>query len=138
METLSIVVVWSLGMVTALLAFRAVTHFREFAKEMRQEFARMESRLSEIEGMGTTLRTDAEIQLRALANIAVEARTILERARAVTQLSPSLEGEQLRRLLDTKKDENVTPKTSPESPKMDEVVNTIIEDKAPSVRSLFS
>lgn len=138
MDTLGIVVVWSLAMITALLGFRAVTHFKLFAKEMKSEFARLEGRLVEIEGLSETVRTDAEIQLRALANIAVEARTILERARAVTQISPTLEGEQLRRLLDVKKAENPTQKTLPESSEMHEVVNTPIEDKASTVRSLFS
>ncbi len=138
METLGIVVVWSLAMITSLLVFRAVTHFKQFAKEMRAEFSRLEGRLVEIEGQSESLRTDAEIQLRALSNIAMEARTVLERARAVTQISPTLEGDQLRRLLEAKKHENLDQKTTPASSEMQHVVNTPIEDRATTVRGLFS
>ena len=102
MGILGILVIWSIGTLTALFAFRGVSSARSFALEVRAERRRMEERMEALEQGAEVLRRDGEIQVRALGNIAIEARMILERARATTQFSTSLEGEQLRRMLESK------------------------------------
>jgi len=135
MSTIGILMIWALGMTTALLVVRAYTNARKLVAELRKDFSSVESRLASIEETSERIRGDAEIQLRALTNIAIEARTILERARAVTQLSSTMEGEQLTRLLEAKM-EAAAPVTKPVAE--DEFVNTPPEDKTATVRSLFS
>ncbi len=135
MTTTAILTVWALGMTTALLVVRAFASAKKLVHELRRDFQKVESRLATVEEGSEKIRRDAEIQLRALTNIAVEARTILERARAVTQLSSTMEGEQLRRLLEVKTEANPVLTNSQRT---DEFVNAAVEDKTATVRSLFS
>jgi len=135
MTTVGIIVIWALGMFTALLVVRAYSNARKLVVQLRSDFQKVESRIIAVEETSEVIRRDAEFQLRALANIAIEARTILERARAVTQLSSTMEGEQLKRLLDVKNEAHASVTHSSQT---DELVNASIEDKTTTVRSLFS
>ncbi len=137
MGILGILVIWSIGTMMALFGFRAVTSARKFALEVRTERRRVEARMEALEGNAEAIRRDAEIQVRALGNIAVEARMILERARATTQISPTMEGEQLRRMLETKRDKGFSD-SSPSAQESEGFVNAAVEDNHPSIRSLFS